>query len=165
MHSASLGVKLFMSVDFYQKSMRAIKYVMLFILLTFLSVFLFEIFGKKQVHPIQYLLVGFAMTIFYLLLIAISEHSYFFLAYIVAAIAIVLLITGYTVKILGARNKGLTMGSIIALLYGYLYILLINQDYALLIGSIGLFGILAFVMYITRNLDWYQIGSDTGSDS
>lgn len=157
-YQSAFGVKLYLAVDHYQKSMRAIKYGELFIFLTFLTVFLMEIIYRINIHPVQYLLVGFAMSVFYLLLIALSEHSFFYLSYFAAAVAIILLLTWYAAMIFRHRYRGIIAGFSVMLLYLYLYILLINQDYSLLIGSIGVFVILFLVMFITRKVDWYQLG-------
>ncbi len=165
MKDASFGFKLYTPVDTYQQSIRALKYAILFIFLTFLSVLLFEIFYKLQIHPIQYLLVGFAMSLFYLLFFSISEHSYFLLAYILSSIAVIAVITAYCMKIFKAKRGGYIIGINLTALYGYLYFLLTNEDYALLFGAIGLFITLAFVMYITRNVDWYTLRVSSKSDA
>jgi inner membrane protein len=160
LQSSAFGVKLFMAVDVYQKSARAVKYGSLFIFLTFLGVFLFEVIARIRIHPIQYLLVGFGMVLFYLLLISLSEHLFFVLSYLVGSAAVIALLTYYCIKIMQKKIRGMIMGAILLVLYIYLYILLVNQDYSLLIGSLGLFLILAFVMFLTRNIDWYAIGRD-----
>ncbi|MDX1592545.1 MAG: cell envelope integrity protein CreD [Balneolaceae bacterium] len=155
--ASSFGVKLLPSVDPYQKVMRTAKYAILFISLTFLTFFLFELFSKKAIHPVQYLLVGTALLIFYTLLLSLSEYITFGLAYTVSSAAIISLITFYAHKVLSdSRRTGILLGVLI-LLYGYLYILLQLQDYALLLGSIGLFTVLAAVMYLTRNIDWFEV--------
>ncbi len=157
-NDSRFGFKLFVSVDQYQKSIRAIKYAMLFIFLTFLAVFLMEILSHINIHPIQYLLVGFAMSFFYLLLLAISEHSSFLFAYLVASVSVIALITWYSKVILKTMARGTISGFSVLVLYVYLYILLVNQDYSLLIGSIGLFLVLFAVMFITRSVDWSRMG-------
>jgi inner membrane protein len=103
---------------------------------------------------VQYLLVGFALCLFYLLLLSISEHAPFGFAYLVASASTVLLIGGYSVAILRGVLRALLMILVLGTLYGYLYVLLQLEDYALLLGSIGLFLILALVMYLTRRIDW-----------
>lgn len=156
-NQSSFGVRLIIPVDFYQKVERAVKYALLFIGLTFLSFLLFEIFNRLHIHPMQYLLVGSALCVFYLLFLSLSEHIGFTLAYIVAAGAIIALITGYCSKVLGDFKRGLVMAGLLVGLYGYLYFVLHSQDYALLLGSILVMAVLSVVMYLTRNIDWYSV--------
>jgi inner membrane protein len=151
------GVSLYMPVDFYQKCQRAVKYSFLVISLTFLVFFLFEILNGLSIHPIQYIMVGFALSIFYMLFLSISEHLNFVLSYILSSAATIGLISAYSTKVLKAKGRTSVLAGLLVCLYGYLFVLLQNQDYALLIGSLGLFLILATVMYITRNIDWYNI--------
>lgn len=154
---SSFGIKMLPSVDPYQKAMRTAKYAILFISLTFLTFFLFELFSKKAIHPVQYLLIGTALLIFYTLLLSLSEYITFGLAYTISAASVIVLITVYSHKVLSDnRRTGILLG-VLTLLYGYLYILLQLQDYALLLGSIGLFTVLAAVMYLTRNVDWFDV--------
>ncbi|HEX6903108.1 MAG TPA: cell envelope integrity protein CreD [Thermoanaerobaculia bacterium] len=152
--ASAFGVELFLPVDSYQKTERSVKYGVLFLLLTFLTFFLYEVFNPFSLHPIQYLLVGSAICLFYLLLLSLSEHLSFSLAYGVAAAATVLLIGGYSATILRGALRALLMTVVLGGLYGYLYVLLQLEDYALLLGSVGLFVILALVMYLTRKVDW-----------
>jgi inner membrane protein len=152
---SSFGVGLFLPVDLYQKTERSVKYGVLFILLTFLTFFLYEVFSPFALHPMQYLLVGSALCLFYVLLLSISEHAPFALAYLLASLATIGLITGYAAAILRGRLRALGVGAALTALYSYLYVLLQAEDYALLLGSVGLFLILALVMYVTRRLDWY----------
>ena len=147
-------MQLFQEVDSYQKTERSTKYGVLFLVLTFLTFFLYEQFNPFSLHPVQYLLVGFALCLFYLLLLSISEHAPFGLAYLIATVATVLLIGGYSVAILRGAMRALLMTFVLGTLYGYLYVLLQLEDYALLLGSLGLFLILAVVMYLTRRIDW-----------
>ncbi len=151
------GVRLYMPVDFYQKCQRAVKYGLLVISLTFLVFFLFEILNGLSIHPIQYIMVGFALSVFYMLFLSFSEHLNFVLSYIIAAVATIGLISGYSIKVLKTRGRTSILSGVLVCLYGYLFVLLQNRDYALLIGSMGLFLILASVMYITRNIDWYNL--------
>lgn len=155
--SSAFGVKLFIPADIYQKSMRTAKYALMFIVLTFMAFFFSEIMNKTRVHPIQYLFIGLAIIIFYSLLISISEHTNFDFAYIISSIAIIIMISGYAKSIL--KNKYITgiVAGILFILYAYLYLLLQLEDYALLMGSIGLFIVLGLVMYLTRKIDWYSI--------
>lgn len=155
--SSAFGVNLFTPVDIYTQTTRAAKYMIMFIGLTFLVFFLVEVFSSKKIHPIQYLLVGFSLCLFYLLLLSLSEHINFSLAYLLASLSVVLLIGAYVRSALEKKVIPLITVGMLTLLYGFLYILLQNQDYALLIGSVGLFLILAAVMYLTRNVNWYQI--------
>jgi inner membrane protein len=154
LEASAFGVDLFLPVDAYQKTERSVKYGVLFLILTFLTFFLYEVFNGVPLHPMQYFLVGSALCIFYLLLLSISEHAPFGLAYLVAATATVLLIGGYSAAVLRGRLRALLMTIVLAVLYGYLYVLLQLEDYALLLGSIGLFVILALVMFLTRRIDW-----------
>ncbi|MDR1615170.1 MAG: cell envelope integrity protein CreD [Campylobacteraceae bacterium] len=155
---SKFGVSFLIPVDNYRNAERAIKYGVLFIALSFIVCFVFEIAARRPVHPIQYLLVGFAMVIFYTLLISISEFINFSLSYIIAAAAVISLITAYAkfgiVKDLSLKNIILIIVSLL-FLYGYLYILLQLQDMSLLYGSIGLFAALGVIMYMTRNIEWY----------
>ena len=153
--ASAFGVDLFLPVDAYQKTERSLKYGLLFLLLTFLTFFLYEVFNPFSLHPLQYLLVGSALCVFYLLLLSISEHAPFAVAYGAASAATVALIGGYSAAILRGRLRALGTAAALAALYGYLYVLLQAEDYALLLGSVGLFAILALVMYVTRRIDWY----------
>lgn len=155
----TFGVDLLIPVDEYQKTMRTAKYAIMFIALTFLTFFMIELLSGNIIHPIQYLLIGFALLIFYTLLLSISEYVVFGLAYLVASAAIILMITIYSYSVLSdGRKTGIIFGVLI-FLYGYLYILMQLQDYALLMGSIGLFVVLALVMYLTRGINWFEIMS------
>jgi inner membrane protein len=155
--SSSFGVKLFTPVDIYTQTTRAAKYMIMFIGLTFLVFFLVEVFSNKKIHPIQYLLVGFSLCLFYLLLLSLSEHISFSLAYLLASLSVVILIGAYVRSALEKKVIPLITAGMLTILYGFLYILLQNQDYSLLLGSVGLFLILAAVMYLTRNVNWYRI--------
>jgi inner membrane protein len=155
--SSVFGVSLFTPVDIYQKSMRTAKYALMFIVFTFMAFFLSEVMLRLRVHPVQYLLIGLAVIVFYALLLSISEQVHFGVAYLVSALAIIGLITSYTKAILKHTAVTLMVGGLLSLLYAYLYILLQLQDYALLMGSIGLFAVLSAVMFLTRKIDWYAI--------
>ena len=156
--SRVFGVSLVDPVDQYLKTDRAIKYAFLFISLTFAGFFLFEVLGKLAVHPIQYGLVGAALALFYLLLLSFSEHLGFALAYVLSSGACVALIGFYVSGILRSVRRGLGFGGALALLYGLLYVLLSVDDYALLMGSALLFGLVAVVMVLTREVDWSGLG-------
>ena len=151
---ASLGVALYRPVDHYQRIERSMKYAFVFILLTFVTLFLHEQAGRAALHPMHYLLVGAALVLFYLLLLSLSEHLGFTLADLVAAAAVVAQVTAYAVAVLRRRRSALTLGLVTAVLYAYFWVLLDAEDYALLIGSVGLFAVLALVMYLTRRVDW-----------
>lgn len=156
--SNSFGVSLIDPVDIYLQSERSVKYGLLFITLTFTAFFLFEVLKRLAVHPIQYGLVGLALSFFYLLLIALAEHIGFGPAYLAGALASSSLLAFYTGSVLRDGRRGLVFGSVIALLYGMLYVILCSEDHALLMGSLLLFGTLAVVMFATRKLDWYAVG-------
>lgn len=153
---SEIGVELKYSVDQYQMSMRSAKYAIMFILLTFAIFFLVEIVTKTRIHPVQYTLVSFALILFYTLLIALSEHIGFQLAYLIAAIAIVMMITLYVKTIFKKLSHALAMGAFVALIYVYLYVILQLENMALLIGSIGLFIALGAIMYVLRKVNWYK---------
>lgn len=152
--ASAFGVRLFLPVDHYQLATRAIKYAVLFVVLTFLAFFLFEVLSGLSLHPLQYLLVGAALALFFLLLVSLSEHVGFGPAYAVAATATVLLIGLYTSRILASRGRAAAVAGLLAALYGTLFVLLKQEDYALLLGSVALFAILAAVMWLTRGVDW-----------
>ncbi len=154
--SSAYGVELIFPVDHYQKSTRSAKYAIMFLFLTFLVFFINEILNKSRIHPVQYLLIGFALIIFYILLISLSEYVGFNIAYALASLATIVLITGYALGIIEKRKVGLMIGAFLTGLYGFLFVLLQLQDYSLLLGSIGLFVILAIVMRVSRQIDWYS---------
>jgi len=157
--ASQFGVEIVAPVDHYRMAERSVKYAGLFILLTFATVWLIELLARVQVHPIQYLLLGFALCLFYLLELSLAEHIGFPIAYALASIAVICMIAAYSRAILRSRALALGVGAGVAALYGYLYVVLMNEDSALLIGSIGLFVATGCVMYVTRNVDWYAMGS------
>jgi inner membrane protein len=153
--ASRFGVELTNPVDHYRMAERSVKYAGLFILLTFASIWLIEVLANVRVHPIQYLMVGAALCVFYLLELSLSEHIQFPLAYALASLSIVLMIGAYSRAIFGrGRRSGIVAGGVTTL-YGYLFVLLTNEDGALLVGSISLFFILGVIMYVTRHIDWY----------
>ncbi|MCK4911738.1 MAG: cell envelope integrity protein CreD [Thermodesulfovibrionales bacterium] len=162
--NASFGAKLLMPVNTYQQTMRTAKYAIMFIALTFLAFFMIEVLNKKSMHPVQYLLVGFALVLFYTLLLSFSEHIAFGFAYLIACAATVAMIAGYTRSVLAGNRLAGLIAALLGLLYAFLYVILKQEDYALLIGSIGLFVILASVMYLTRRIDWYNALKGSGED-
>ncbi len=155
--NAAFGVRLVKPVDEYLKNTRSAKYAILVIGLTFLLYFFFEVLKKLLIHPFQYLLVGLALTVFYLLLLSLSEHIGFNLAYLVSSTATILLITGYSFSILGIKRLALQLCLMLVAIYGFIYILLQLEDYALLAGSAGVFITLAAAMYASRKVDWYNL--------
>jgi inner membrane protein len=163
-YSSAFGVNLFVPVDSYQQTERSVKYAILFISLTFLTFFLIEIMSNIKIHPLQYLLVGFALTLFYLLLLSLSEHVNFILSYLLATMATITLISTYSIKILQNKTSTNIMIFLLTLLYTFLFTLLQLEEYALLMGSLALFIILAVVMYITRDVDWYSITESAGEN-
>ena len=151
------GVAFITPFDLYQQLERAAKYGLLFVGLTFAAFFLFEMLGSLSVHPVQYGLVGLALALFFVLLVSLSEHIGFAPAYGVAAGACVGLITVYSSVVLGSRARAAGLGAGLALLYGVLFMLLRSEDYALLMGSVFLFALLAALMLGTRRVDWYAL--------
>lgn len=157
---SAFGVGLVIPTDAYRKTERMAKYAAMFIALTFLAFFLSEVLNRVRLHPFQYLLIGLALVVFYTLLLSIAEHLSFGRGYLVSSAATVLLITGYARSILKRGALAALVGAMLAILYGYLYVLLQLEDYALLLGSIGLFVILGLVMYLTRRIDWYGLNTE-----
>jgi len=156
--SRYFGVGLIDPVNQYVKSDRAIKYAILFVALTFAGFFLFEILKRLAIHPVQYGLVGLALAFFYLLLVSLSEHIAFATAYLISSSVCILLIGFYVTYVLQSIFRGAIFSGLLASLYGLLYGLLSAEDYALLMGSLLLFGLLGVFMVLTRKLDWYSIG-------
>jgi inner membrane protein len=152
----AFGVKLLLPVDEYQKTMRSAKYGIMFVMLTFVAFFFVEILDRRRIHPIQYLLVGFAICLFYLLLLSISEHMPFDWAYLIGSVIILVLITSYVRYVFRNLRLTLLFSTVLALLYGFFYSLLQLEDYSLLLGSFGLLLILGVIMYLTRHIDWYR---------
>jgi inner membrane protein len=153
------GVELMIPVDTYLKSLRSVKYGVLFVLLPFLLFFLFEVASGRKVHPFQYFMVGLAVCLFYLLLMSVSEHMSFDWTYLLAGIATIALITIYSSAVLSAWRRAWVMSLVLGAGYLFLYAALKSEDYALLIGSLGLFVILAGIMVLTRRIDWYSVGA------
>ena len=149
------GAQFLSILDAYRYVERSIKYGVLFLVLFFTTFFLFEVTARQKIHPFQYLMVGAALCLFYLLLLSISEFIGFGWAYLIAAVASTLLITWYCRFFLGGGMRTLMIGAGLAGVYTFLYITLRQQDYALLMGAIALFIVLAVVMFVTRKVDWY----------
>ncbi|GAL66230.1 inner membrane protein CreD-like protein [Jejuia pallidilutea] len=150
----AFGTKFMVMVDEYQKSERSAKYGFLVIGLTFLIFFLIQTLSKIHIHPFQYLMIGLALTMFYTLLVSISEHSNFLKAYLIAGISVIVLITFYSKSILKTIKFPLFIGASLSALYAFIYVIIQLENYALLVGSIGLFLILAIVMFVSRKIDW-----------
>jgi|YNPNPStandDraft_1061719.scaffolds.fasta_scaffold32711_2 inner membrane protein len=150
------GVTVVPVVDSYRLVERSIKYGILFLALVFSGFFIFEVRWPVRVHPVQYTLVGSALCLFYLALLSLSEVISFGLAYLVGAGASTFLVAGYSAFMLGAVRKASAVGLGLAAIYGYIYIILLQQDYALLYGTAALFAVLAAAMYATRNINWYE---------
>ena len=150
----AFGTKFMVMVDEYQKSERSAKYGFLVIGLTFLIFFLIQTLSKINIHPFQYLMIGLALIMFYTLLVSISEHSNFLKAYLIAGSSVIILITLYSKSILKTLKFPVFIGLSLSALYAFIYIIIQLENYALLVGSIGLFLILTIVMYVSRKIDW-----------
>lgn len=155
LRASTFGVQLYQPVDVYQRNVRAGKYGLLFIAMTFVAFFLFEVLRRLRVHPVQYLLVGAALATFYVVLLALSEQIGFGAAYALAAVAVVLIVGGYAMAVLRARRAGLLLGGTLGLIYTMLYGLIAAEQYALLVGALVLLVVVALMMYLTRRIDWY----------
>ena len=154
----AFGVELVNPVDIYLQSERAIKYGFLFVALIFIGFIVFELLKKLPVHPVQYALVGFSIAVFFLLLIALSEHINFASAYCVAALASVAIVSLYLRSVLRGWQNAAGFGVALSLLYGLLFMIIQSEDYALLMGASLCFLVLGAVMLVTRHIDWYEIG-------
>ena len=154
---SGFGLTLTQPAGSYQQNVRAGKYGVLFIALTFVAFFLFEVLRGLRVHPVQYLLVGLALSTFYVVLLGLSEQIGFGPAYAIAAACVVAMVGGYAGVVLATRRAGLTLGALLALIYALLYGLVVSEDYALLMGSLALLGVVAVLMYLTRRVDWYAL--------
>ena len=149
------GITLLQPADQYAKTERSVKYAILFIGLTFGLFFIVEITQKKPVHPLQYILIGLALVIFYTLLLSISEFIHFDIAYLISAVAVITMITLYSKQLFNNARSSLITCGIITLQYTFIFVLIRLEDTALLVGSIGLFIVLGLVMYASRKIDWY----------
>lgn len=153
LNESAFGVNLLMGVNQYQKSIRTAKYGILVVFLTFLALFLLELIYQYRIHLFQYVLIAAALTVYYILIISISEHTGFNTAYIISSIATILLICLYVTTFLSRKLAGV-LAALLSLFYGFIFALTQQEDYALLIGSIGLFIIVAVLMYISRTIQW-----------
>lgn len=148
------GVKFLLPVDQYQKIMRSAKYAMLIILLTFLSLFFTELLNKKKIHLLQYVLIGAAMTIYYTLLLSFSERVGFTIAYLIASVATISLVGVFIASLLKNRKPALIFSVILSIFYIFIFVIIQLQDLALIFGSIGLFIVVAAMMYLSAKIDW-----------
>lgn len=151
--NSAFGVYLIQAVDHYQKVTRSVKYALFFIGLTFLTFFFVEILTQRFVHPLQYLLVGFGLCVFYTLLLSISEHLGFQAGYMIGSVMTIGLITAYAAGFLRSLPLTAVTGGVLVSLFGFIYVIINQQDYALLMGSLGLFVVLALVMFFSNRLD------------
>lgn len=150
------GVKLVDMINHYQQAERSAKYAIMFIALTFVVFFFVEVLTGKRVHPVQYILVGLGLILFYSLLLSLSEQVGFGWAYLIASIAIIGLVSAYTANIFRNYRQAGLLALILCILYSYLYVVLQIEELALLVGSIGLFIILGVVMFFSTKINWYK---------
>ena len=157
--NTTVGVTFVEPGDVHQQTDRILKYGVLVIALTFATIFISGLFGGKKVHPIQYLMVGAALCLFYLLLLSLSEHIDFMQAYVIASAADIAMIAWYAWRTM-SRKLGYATAAILTAVQAYIYDLLQMDDYALLAGTVALFVALLAAMIVTRNIDWYRIGKE-----
>lgn len=155
--SSVAGVDLYETLDPYDPVVRSIKYAVLFIVMSFAAFFLFDVRSGVRIHPVSYLLVGAALALFYLLLLSLTEQIGFAPAYLIAALLTVSLVSGYSAAMLRDGKRAIPVALLLSLLYGYLYFVLQLEDYALLFGAFLLFAFLAFLMFATRKIDWFEL--------
>ncbi len=153
---ADFGVKLLIPVDQYQKSTRTSKYSVLIILLTFVALFLVEITQKIRIHPFQYILIGAALIIYYTLLLSFSEHVGYDLAYLFSSMATVILVSLYATTFLPVKKLAILFSLLLVIFYTFIFVIILQQDYSLLLGSLGLFLIVSLLMYFSRKVKWYR---------
>ena len=154
---SGFGVSLYQPVDNYQRNTRSAKYAVLILFLTFFTFFFVEILNKKRIHPVQYILIGLALTIFYSLLLSLSEIVGFNFAYAIASTIIVCMITLYAKAILRSIKLALVLFAFFTMIYSFIFVILQLEDFALLVGSIGLVAILGTCMYLSRKVDWFNV--------
>ena len=157
LNNSAFGVDLMLAMNNYKQSHRSIKYSFILISLTFALYFFIEMLNKRRIHPFHYILVGFALCLYYTLLVSMSEHFRFFIAYFIASVMTVGLVTWYSYSILNDKRLASLIGSVLGLLYAFIFVIIRLEDYALLVGSIGLFVALAVVMHFARKVDWYDL--------
>ncbi len=158
---ATFGVKFILPIDQYQKTMRTAKYAILIIVLTFVSLFFTELINRKKVHLLQYVLIGVATTIYYVLLLSFSEHVGFDLAYLIASLATIILIGVFISALLKNKKSAFLFTCILFIFYGFIYVIIQLQDLSLIVGSVGLFIITAIMMYLSAKIDWNR-STETG---
>jgi inner membrane protein len=161
--ASAFGADLIVPIGVHEATLRAAKYAVLVIGLTFVAYFLFELFAALRLHALQYLLIGMATCVFYVLLLALAEQIGFGPAYAASAIASTTLIGTYSAAVLRSMRRAAPVGGLLAALYGYLYVTLEAEDYALLFGALGLFAALAAFMYATRRIDWHTVSFGGGA--
>ena len=153
----NFGLHLIQPVDEYLKNYRSARYALLLISLTFLIYLFFEILKKQRIHPLQYILVGLSLTVFFVLLLSLSEYIGFDKSYLVAASVTILLISVYSQAVFKSLKLASLLLIFLTIIFGFIYVILQLEEYSLLVGSIGLFAILAIIMLSTRKLDWYKL--------
>lgn len=163
--STAVGVRLVEPGGLYQQNDRSAKYGALLLALTILALFLSEVLVRVRLHPFHYALIGMALALFYLLLLALSEHLGFVLAWLLAAAMVVLMVGGYATAVLGGWRRGLLAGGLLTTMYGFLYVLIQAEELSLLLGALGLALLLALTMYLTRRFDWYSAAPLQRSES
>jgi inner membrane protein len=156
LQNSNFGVELVTVANHYQKNMRSAKYAILVIIIIFMVFFMYEVFSKQRIHPFQYIMVGIAITLFYLLLLSFSEQIGFNLSYLISALAVTLLVLLYSRSFMPKLKNSLGVGLALFACFGFIFILLQLESYALLAGSVGLFVLLAILMYATRKINWYK---------
>ena len=162
-NESRFGVRFLMPLQNYQLNTRSVKYSFLFVALTFATMFFIEILYGLRFHPMHYTITGTGLCLFYLLLISVSEHIGFALAYAGASGATILTIFLYVLGITHVKKGAFIVLMQLSILYGFLFVLLKQEDFALMVGSVGLWVVLAFIMYVTRHIDWFNIQMpDTG---
>lgn len=155
-NNSTFGVQLKVPVEQYQQTERAVKYAFLIILLTFAAVFFVEMQKATPIHPVQYLLTGIALIVFYTLLLSFSEHINFGLSYLIASVMTIGMIVLFMASVTKDKKTALGIGALLAVLYVFVYVLLQLESYALLVGSVGLFIILGIAMFATQKIEWYK---------
>lgn len=169
--ASSSGVSFIEPVDVYLQSERSIKYAVLFIGLSFITFFIFEHISQRKIHPIQYAFIGLAISVFYLLLISLAEHILFHWAYLISVICCSSLILFYVRYMLASVRAAILFSAMISGLYGLLYVIVQAEDFALLMGALLVFVVLAVLMVVTRHIDWYSLSgsaqelSDTSEEA
>jgi len=164
LYTTNIDASFFESINLYAMVLRSAKYGILFLGLTFMTFFMFEVFRRFRIHPLQYFMVGGALSIFYLLLLALAEHIGFGPAYAAASLSVCALLGYYVAHIVRSTRVGGLFGGSILALYGLLFVILRSEDYALLMGTGLLFALLAGAMILTRKVDWYAIGREKGRE-